>query len=69
MEQNTDNRYNQPSTDNVHQQPPQEDNQPTLETQEEETTETTYSSSIIDYWYLPHKDSRTFNQNIKIRNS
>jgi hypothetical protein len=67
MEQNSNNRYNQ-SAPNTAQQTTQEDNHPAVEILEEEITETTCFRNIGDYWYLPHTDGRTFNQNIKIRN-
>ncbi|MEP7168739.1 MAG: hypothetical protein ABI855_05160 [Bacteroidota bacterium] len=68
MEQNTNNRYNQSSASNTHQQSTQQDNRPVVEIQEEEITEITCFRNIGDNWYLPHTDGRTFNQNIKIRN-
>jgi hypothetical protein len=68
MEQNTNNRYNQSSPAKTQLQLTQGDNHPIVEILEEEITETTCFRNIGDYWYLPHIDGRTFNQNIKTRN-
>jgi hypothetical protein len=73
MDQNQNNLLIQQPDSNTPPQPKQDVNElnetSLLATiQEEEITETTSFRNIGDYWYLPHTDGRTFNQNIKIRN-
>ena len=73
MEQVTINKPGQKFDDKAHQLPEGNPNKGTQanslnqnpESDEEEIIE---KRNITDYWALPNKDSKTFNQNIKMRN-